>query len=707
MEKNKEMTALLTGSALVVALIAINNYKPQLERFAEQYRKNKQRKGVSYKKTTKRIITETVKEFGSPEKIVDKAIQHLKEKDKEKAMDKMISFLDGPFEVCALPDKHYNLFNSMLDSIEMFDIEECVSIVKDTLPKATATLIDNNQTTMETLPPLNVYEKKSEVTQNLFYKSMLGTMAIIFVLNAYQSEAISSNLTNALLTQETINSIREDMEIMKESFIDTTDIIVTLNDHEKLIDRKVERIITSEESFESKCESIYSLELLVEEEKIETILHLENIETTKKFDFFLNSGHYTLEDAIEIIITSNIASANVVFDYIMGIDALTINERVDYILHSDLTGYTRIFDYIMNSPRLGQTIKFEYIAKTDIALYDEKFDYIADKDLSLYDKIWFLLQIPNASFSEIFTDLLSLEEYKEEEVIQAVLETDLISFKNLFDEIIKIEGIEADRITHYLVYYTTYYNEDYQKLSLKEIIDYSLNIENFTHTDKVDCFWSLLELVPLKNKSDFLLDYYQLDINDYITLLFENEENLTEEEKIFLDLFDKVNTLRIDYVLETYQIENISQMCTAVAGIAAEGCEEYKDLYWVANTLFNRATHPYYSKKGINPYKQLISPGQFAVYISPTSGAYLKYLYPKKIAQAKKYELAKQAFLDMFVKGMDGIEHNYVEFRSWGTVSFSNNIAVKGGNRYGIELSEKNRVIPDSLKKEEVLVYKN
>jgi len=192
-----------------------------------------------------------------------------------------------------------------------------------------------------------------------------------------------------------------------------------------------------------------------------------------------------------------------------------------------------------------------------------------------------------------------------------------------------------------------------------------------------------------------------------LTLLFENEENLTEEEKIFLDLFDKVNTLRIDYVLETYQIENISQMCTAVAGIAAEGCEEYKDLYWVANTLFNRATHPYYSKKGINPYKQLISPGQFAVYISPTSGAYLKYLYPKKIAQAKKYELAKQAFLDMFVKGMDGIEHNYVEFRSWGTVSFSNNIAVKGGNRYGIELSEKNRVIPDSLKKEEVLVYKN
>ena len=56
MEKNKEMTALLTGSALVVALIAINNYKPQLERFAEQYRKNKQRKGENFMQTTKEMI---------------------------------------------------------------------------------------------------------------------------------------------------------------------------------------------------------------------------------------------------------------------------------------------------------------------------------------------------------------------------------------------------------------------------------------------------------------------------------------------------------------------------------------------------------------------------------------------------------------------------------------------------------------------------
>ena len=65
----------------------------------------------------------------------------------------------------------------------------------------------------------------------------------------------------------------------------------------------------------------------------------------------------------------------------------------------------------------------------------------------------------------------------------------------------------------------------------------------------------------------------------------------------------------------------------------------------------------------------------------------------------------------MFYAAYEGIEHNWTEFRSSGTIEFSNNQAIDytnctitKGNRYGGRvMNESSRIIYDNLLKEETV----
>lgn len=207
-------------------------------------------------------------------------------------------------------------------------------------------------------------------------------------------------------------------------------------------------------------------------------------------------------------------------------------------------------------------------------------------------------------------------------------------------------------------------------------------------------FWGLLNNLSLEDKEIFIQSYYNVDIKEYLEIYFEANNNyITEDKQILLDLYVKINAEKREYILEHYSM-TLEELSIVIAGCAAESYYDYDDIYWVINTIFNRITHPRYSKKGINPYLQFIAPGQFQVY---STGSYLNYLNPTDETYLQKRIIAEQAVLDMLYLGYDGCEHNFIEFRSWGISDFSNNYVVEHGNRYKITLADENRIEYDFL----------
>lgn len=361
---------------------------------------------------------------------------------------------------------------------------------------------------------------------------------------------------------------------------------------------------------------------------------------------------------------------------------------------SDLTLYTRVFDYLLNNSQIANAKANEYIVNSNIATYEEKLNYYVESNMSSYDKIWNVLQIPDIEFKTVFNDLINSKAIPEDEIIENIMKIDLISFKTLFDNIIEIDGITKEKLSEYLIYYNNYYNSGFNTISLKDLIDYTLEISLFDHETKVNTFWALLENLTLNERSDFILGYYNIDYeNDYINLIVSFKDNFTEEEMIILELFSKIDKLKDEFIFAHYNITENEFKKTA-SGCAAEGAKDYQDLYWVANTFFNRITHPWYTKKGINPYLQFIANNQFSVY---ASGDYLRYLYPQTKSEKVQYIWAETALRNMLYDGYSGIEHDYIEFRSSNTTDFSNNMVVQNGNRYGKILTKENRIKIDDL----------
>lgn len=399
------------------------------------------------------------------------------------------------------------------------------------------------------------------------------------------------------------------------------------------------------------------------------------------------------EQQIQNILVSNSTYVEK-FNEILSVDGISLDYAISVIMHSELTNNSNLFTYILSINYLQQSKKMEYIINYEHTTYEELYHFIHNTtELTLEQKIWYLFLIPDVPFQRLWEDLLALDA-SQEQIIMGIVQTDLVPFKTLFDKILTLEGLTKDQLTNYLVSYNAIYNA----VTLNELVNYVLMLDVFTPEEQVDTIWNILSIYPLDYRIAFILDFHQASYKDYIDLLLKNRKDYNATQERMVQLFEKVNIEKEAYILENYAFDSKEQLDITVAGCAAEGAKSYDDLYCVANTIFNRITDTYYVGKGENPYLQFIAPSQFEVY---STGSYLRYLYPVNSSYAKKYQLAKQAFYDMFYLGYDGIVHSYLEFRSWDTVTFSNNIAVVGGNRYGNKMNEKTRIQYEQLIKEE------
>lgn len=128
---------------------------------------------------------------------------------------------------------------------------------------------------------------------------------------------------------------------------------------------------------------------------------------------------------------------------------------------------------------------------SSLANSEEKFNYFMQSDISLNEKVWYSMQIPDIPFEKLFNDLLNVEGINQDEVITAIMATDLVSFDKLFDNILNIPDITTKQVSNYLIYFNSYYNNGFNTIELKDLVNYALNLEMNEH-DKVECFGDYL-----------------------------------------------------------------------------------------------------------------------------------------------------------------------------------------------------------------------
>ena len=363
------------------------------------------------------------------------------------------------------------------------------------------------------------------------------------------------------------------------------------------------------------------------------------------------------------------------------------------LLNNAKENYVDVFNYVLENQTINDTLKvsekMEYIARSTIASYEEKLAFICGReDFTFQEKVWYSFLIPDAPYEDVFGSLLSIENTTEKEVIEYAIDCDFIPFSSLFDSILKAKKLDSAELASYCRYY--YVHSDFNSTSLEEIGSYIFNLDYLKTNEQANCIWVVLDDFSLEEKTNFVLNYFHMNYYDYLNLYKINRNNFTKEQEILFSFFELANQEKEAYVLNHF-VQSEDELNSVAAGVAAEGANSYEDYYWVSNVLFNRGTHPYYSKHGINPYNQFVAPSQFSVY---GDGSYLRYLNPNPThpGYRTQFYLAKQAFLDMFYNNYNGIRHQYTQFRSWDTVDYSDNYIVVGGNRYGSEMSERDRI---------------
>lgn len=407
------------------------------------------------------------------------------------------------------------------------------------------------------------------------------------------------------------------------------------------------------------------------------------------------------------------------FNKILAQEEIPMDIKLDEIISSKITSTINVFDFIfeMKNTELSLTNRMEKIAYCDIATFEEKFDFISEKEeLTNAQKIWYTLLIPNVTYEKVYQSLLTLDGVTEEEIIENTICADIVPFTTLFNTLLKQENLDKEKFAYYLDIYDASYNT----VTLEEKFAYVQGIQQFNEEEKADCSWELLngnlfkKIIPnsygLTESEKFILEFYDMNFNDYLALYDINFENQTREQQMVFRLFEKIADAKKQYTKENYDFELETQYVDVIAGVAAEGAENYYDLYYVSNDFFNRITDSKYVEAyGTNPYDQFVASKQFSVY---ANGSYKLYISSNRPDYIKQYALAELAFCNMFYAAYEGIEHNWMEFRSSGTIDFSNNQAIDyitncsitKGNRYGGRIiNETSRIIYDNLLKEETV----
>lgn len=636
MKKESNLKTVFAVNIVILTLIALNKtYKPVLEKLSEQYiklkRENKDklnRKSINYKEMTTKILKEAKTKVGPLENLLNETLINHNIQDATKTMSK---------EVQVYLDKK---FNALKDGLVQY-------VMAYQVPRQTITSFKTGS--------------------NVIITDIGSTKEII--------DSTYAEITSLVL------SCREVAPTLKQSFTGTEEIKNVPN-FSNMINQFIVKhccfpvaLMVALNSFglSNKANEYDSLDY-------EITTDLENYFTDPEVITELEESLLDFMENISPLTDSLTDIAHT---------PVTIDQKINGILASEETTYQEKFNAILDLTEITFEERLDRIIHSGITTYDEIFEFLTQKsEFTIDQKIWYALLIPNQSFETVFLKLLTIEGITEEQVIQSIINADLVSFETLFDSILKIEGLTKERLTKYLCLYQA----DYNSITLKEKVQYVFQIDMLSQKEKVDCIWDLMSEYSLPDKILFILDLYNITYQDYINLYSMNTKDLTEEYRMILHFFEKVNLEKITYILENYPFASKEQLDIVIACCAAEGANSYADLYCVANTVYNRVTNPYYIQKwGENPYNQVIAPSQFTVY---GKNKYLPYLNATDPLYERKCKLALVAFCDMFYYGYD--VHDYVQFRGWNKKTFSNNYVIEGGNRYDTLMDDSIRTITRS-----------
>lgn len=631
MKKENTTYTFLTINMIILSIIVLNkNYKTIIEKFSKRYIDLKNKS--FFNKMEKRKVQESKMEIY---KNFFYEVESVKPNVEDIEIAKLTSKFDYPLISKTVEEFLMNRLKEM-QKMEIIVYQPIESfILENRLINPMLLSLSKNEVVFST--PFSLFFTK----EKMFPKEFILSIAIIICLNLYYG--FSQNIESVILN----NSIIEDIN----QFIDVN----------------------------------FDLNFLNVSQKEETV----EIDYHEQFDKILKENIPMYIKLNRIIHFSN-ADYESIFSYILSINDLSIESKIKTIISSDITNLENISYFLFANSGLSQTETMEYILQYSKATYEEKFELIQNGKFTLEQKIWFSLLIPNSSFQTVFSDLITIDGLSKEILIEEIIKADLISFSDLFFTLFNSNVLTKEQC----IYALSFYDAQFNSVTLEEKVNFIFQLEVFSIEEKIEIFWSLLTSYSLEDREDFILSYFNINFQDYISLLRKDNNQLTCEEQIVLQLFEKVNEEKEEYILNHYDFESKEQLDAVVAGVCAEGAWSYFDLYWVSNVFFNRITDPYYSQKGVNPYLQFVAPKQFAVY---SQGSYKLYLLSSNSDYSKKFSLAKQAFYDMFYAGYDGIMHDYLSFRSWDTVDYSNNYIVSGGNRYGSSMNVSQRIFYDNL----------
>lgn len=679
MAKNNSALSVAAVPAFLLTMFVLNkSYKPLIDKLSKQFLEQKKKEQTNTKaaKKKKELNLRKMEILNCAQKIVEPVESLVKEAQSSWNIEKI---------------KEYNL---MSKSLEDYLIEKVQSLVKyEIIPYEPQLPILIKQTIEDFEPqmtPLLIAGPTITLTENDIEKTK--TTAKKGFLSIVYAALVTSIVLNIGNIKDVYEEIVDTLEIERIWGDLTQTNSNTFLEQEEIVDE-----ITYEEEFAR----ILALEGVSMETKLDKIISSFKGTYLNKFDTILTYPHISLDEKLNTILHSDITNYHNIFNYIMEKDNIPMELKINAILNSNLTSYKEIFHFILGRSEITLYEKMEILAFSKIATYEEKINFIQEvKEINLEGKVWFTLLIPNVSFETKCNDLLKLEGTTEDQIIKCIIKADMVPFKSLFDTILKATNLENEQIVGYL----NLYNESatYNRATFEEKVNYVFGIQNLMLTEKLDCMWEFLQEYTLDEKIQIIENFYGITTKEedyqgefYARLLTKKEIDVTSTEYAIMYLYEKVLKEMEEYVLEHYDVENVKQLEVGYAICAAEGAYKYKDLYWVANTPFNRITNIAYVKEhGTSPYAQFIASRQFSVY---GNGMHKRYLNATKPEYTIKYEMARIAFLNMFYYGYDGVKHNYLEFRSSYVTDFSDNYIVPGGNRYGVKMKEANRIIYENL----------
>lgn len=329
--------------------------------------------------------------------------------------------------------------------------------------------------------------------------------------------------------------------------------------------------------------------------------------------------------------------------------------------------------------------------EVDTSLFTTTFN-----SLSINDRLNYILEYYNLNFCALAT---SLESPKTRE-----FDPTYNCFMNIYNSL-----STASKINYMLKELNiSYLDFEYIASSSFEVASsYGLNAEIY------EIFQSYFSNLSLDNRLTYILSETNLSYEEFENLASSEEMALnngytTTEYQVLHTIYKSINEAIFNELLATLNL-TYNQFYKTVQGILAEGgAYSYKEAYAITTTILNRTIDIGYINSvnalygpsaGRSIYYQAIKPGQFQVY---DNGSYKKYV---DIESYPGY----QAIIDClraFVLNPSSRMHNYKEFRSNNTTSFSNIMFTPTGNRYDIPLNPSKISLPEfsiSLTLERVL----